>query len=1436
MSGPGAPATACGPGPRGRRPSWAELLAGRVKRQKLDAGGEQQLRESAVRLLMSHLSLDDLMLEVEGTPRQELCLSQPSGQDSPEACALLTSSLLGSALRDQASRLGVPVAVLSSQTVAASLVQVCEVDGEPSPRVLLTAEQRGKLSPLLTIAQYLLAQSLLSRGFLCQELWKVQNSLLLEAVWHLHLQNIVSLQELLESQANMQAVVAWLFRDLRLLCEQIETSCQHANIARTMLSDFVQMFILRGFQKPLDLKGNGEPDRMPQVAAALLQKMLLFALEALAAGLQEGSPAHRAVKCWFGVLGEGTLCRAVPTDSPKRFFSHTLTQVLTHRPVLKVSDAIQMQWEWSFARTHPLLTGLYRRLLVILSPEELVGRLQEVLETHAVNWQHVLACVSTLVVCSPEAQSLVTDWVARLLARAFESYSLDSMATAFLVARQAALEGPPAFLSYADWFQASFGGARGCHGCSRKALAFLFQFLSDLVPMEAPRYLQVHILHPPLVPGKCRRLLTDYVTLAKTRLADLKVSIENMGLYEDLSSAKDVREPHSQALQDVDKAIVVFEHTGKIPATVMEASIFRRPYYLSHFLPALLTPRVLPAIPDARVAFIESLRRADKIPPSLYSTYHQACSAAEEKHPESAAAGTKEELGSAEEPLRPLTAALGELRAMMTDPSQHDALSAQMALISERLSSALGLREGDGVLAAEQKVVDLLLNSFCQNLVVASSFAPPDRQGPWATRFVMAMCGRTLLPAMLTRLCQLLRHQGPSLHASHVLGLAALAVHLGECRPALPEAHLGCGAPAWGLSIPEFLNSLLTCMTKESSLFCLRFCTAAISYSLCKFSQSRDILCSCLSPGLIKKFQFIVLRLFSEARDPLCQEDTAGLPRGPLCLLATDWQQAALCLWKHSTFWELLTERELHLTYRDWLQLELEIQPEVDSLLDTERWDFHQWAIYEHFLPKHCATGGCGGDLETACTVLIEALMDFCQSSKSYSRSEDSDFVLSGYIRNRDIFSRLQEMTAALEQGPAVAQGCAPSRGHRLVRALRRRLQARASGWDVATSLQRQQELLVYKRILLCLPPSLLLGSPQAELPTAHSCDEFFHLVTSELRNICSHGGTLSHDITLHFFRGLLNVCSQSRDPCLTADATLTACQTECPLILTSALLWWPRLEPEIRWRWERCARSPLPRGLQQLQEARQFARSVLSDTLPPAPGPAWVSAVALHHEIQRAGRTSISRELQQLDCQGEELLLPLFFSSLLGLLSSHLTPHAVDSQKALDICAEILGCLQEKKICWLGLFQLTETDANLGRVLLRLAPDQYIRLLPFAFYSLLPYFNEDTPIREDAFLRVAVNMYLKLVHLFVAGETSAVSTLASRSHEHQGQDDPVGLIAKARLFLLQLIPRCPKNSFSDMAKLLATSGDDDPEVHAALLCRLQATPDTDLYQEPCLF
>ncbi|XP_036690666.1 Fanconi anemia group A protein isoform X4 [Balaenoptera musculus] len=1449
MSASRARGAASDPGHGGRRRAWVELLAGRVRRQQLGPEGEPKVGESAVRLLRRHLNLGDLVLEVDGPPRKQLCLNRLIDYDGPGAHTDLSSSLIGSALRDQAAQLGVPAAVLSSQVVASGFVQVCEADAGPPPKVLMTPDQRKKLSSLFEIAQNLLAQSMFSRLSFCQELWKVQNSLLLEAVWRLHVQNIVSLQELLESHADSQAVVAWLSRDLRLLCEQTEAPCQHADVARAMLSDFVQMLVLRGFQKNVDVRGTVEPEWMTQVAVAVLERMLASVLEALAAGIQEGSAAHKAVSCWFSVFSGHMYRSIISTESPKRFFCHTLTQILTHKPVLKVSDAVQMQREWSFARTPPLLSGLYRRLFVILSPEELVDCLQEVLETREVNWQHVLSCVSTLVICLPDAQQLVNGWVSRLLAHAFESCDLDSMVLAFLVARQAALEGPAAFPSYAAWFQAAFGSARGFHSCSKKALVFLFKFLSDLVPFEAPRYLQVHVLHPPLVPSKYRALLTDYVALARTRLADLKVSIENMGLYEDLSSAGDVTEPHRQTSQDVEKAIMVFEHTGKIPAAVLEASIFRRSYYLSHFLPALLTPRVLPRVPDSRAVLIESLRRAEKIPPSLYSTYRQACSTVREK-PEDAASRREVEPSCAEEPLGLLTTALRELRASVTDPPQHDALSAQMAVISEQLRSALGLSEDDSDVEGaqvqlsvrapelrpwEQRVVDLLLTSFCQNLMAASSVAPPDRQGPWAAHFVRTLCRRRLLPALLSRLCQLLHHQGPSLSASHVVGLAALAVHLGESRSALPEVHVGPPTPARGLPVPELFDILLPCRTQESSALCLKFCTAAISYSLCKFSsQSHDILYSCLSPGLIKKFQFIVFRWFSEARDPPSWEDPASSPWRPLCLPSADWQQAALCLWKQRTSRELLQREGLRLTYRDWLQLELEIQPEVDSLSDTERRDFHQWAIHQHFLPAPSATGGCDGDLEVACTTLVDVLMDFCQSSRSYDHSENSDLVVGGCTGNRDIFSRLQEMAADLEQGPAPLGHAAP-RGHFLFGVFCRRLQALARGWDVASRLQRQRELLMCKRILLGLPPSVLVGSPCLEQLAAPDCDDFFHLVNSELRNF-SHDGALTHDITAHFFRGLLNACSRSRDPSLAADLTLTACQTQCPLLLTSALLWWPHLEPELHHRWRRCSQSPLPTELRRLQEAQHFAASVLSPlAAPPAPSPAWLCAAALHFVIRRAGKESIRQELGQLDSQGEELLVFLFFFSLMGLLSSHLTPQAIGSLKALDVCAEVLGCLQRKRISWLPLFQLTEADAGLGRTLLRLAPDHQVRLLPVAFYSLLSYFDKDALLQEDAFLHVAVNMYLKLVGLFVAGETGAVWTPA-HGGELQAQGDPVSLITNARLFLLQSIPRCPKRSFSDVAELLGASADCDPEVRAALLSRQQAVLDPDLCQEPRLF
>lgn len=52
----------------------------------------------------------------------------------------------------------------------------------------------------------------------------------------------------------------------------------------------------------------------------------------------------------------------------------------------------------------------------------------------------------------------------------------------------------------------------------------------------------------------------------------------------------------------------------------------------------------------------------------------------------------------------------------------------------------------------------------------------------------------------------------------------------------------------------------------------------------------------------------------------------------------------------------------------------------------------------------------------------------------------------------------------------------------------------------------------------------------------------------------------------------------------------------------------------------------------------------------------------------------------------------------------------------------------------------------------------------------LLPYFREAATVRDEAFLRVAVDMYLQLIQLFLGGETTTLSALNSRNPQLQGQ------------------------------------------------------------------
>ncbi|NWR96384.1 FANCA protein, partial [Motacilla alba] len=1418
------------------------LSAGRGRKRRSPFGSAEELQGAALRLLDQHQNLADLLLEVGDS-------AEPGVQDGAEHRGLSPESFLASVLQEQASKLGVPTATLAAKNAVANVERICQDSASPSRAPLLNSDQRKRLTCLLQTVKDLLANNMFCRSLFCQEMWKMKEPPVLEAVWHLHSGDIAGLAELLERSPAGPAAVEWLCSSLRGLCEQAgDISCDLC--AKGMLehqfllfADFAIVFLQNGFEQASELGRKVEFQKVAYICRAVLQRMLAWVLDAVGKEKQEDVSMVQAVRFWLNVFNVSLYGSAAHPDSLRQFFRHTLTEVLTYNPVLKVSDAIQKQKEWSFARTSPLLTALYRKLLVAFSVKESICQLQQVLETHEVNWQHVLSCVSTLVVCQAEAEQLFKDLLSHLLLKAFGNYDMENMITAFLLARQAALEGPAVFMPYSEWFKASFGNAGGHHGSSKKSLVFLLEFLSELVPFEAAPYLKVHIMFPPFVPSKHRSLLLEYITLAKTRLADLKVAIEDMGLYEDLSAPEEAVQPQAQALRDVEKALQIFENTRKIPTSVIEASIFRRPYYTSWFLPALLRPRVLPKTPDGRMAFIDSLKRADKIPSNLYSTYLQACHAMKEKVSQD---DSKAEPSHPKEPLEQLKAELAELRTLVVDQAQWEEVAAQLAVVSAGLRGVLGDSSEEneaapsnspvqvavpapGLAPCPQSVVDLLLTSFCQTLLAASSFNPPDRQGPCLSLLVKMMCGhRNLLPALLARLCQLIYHQGPSLGAAHILGLAAFVIHLSECRALIPGVEADFGGsqavPGKALSVSEYWSSLLVCRTQESFAFCLRFCTAAAAYLMCKFSScSREDFCALIPPGLIKKLQYLVPRLSLEARGVLCEEDRSALSWSSLSCPSLNYRRASLCLWRQAGFQELLKEKAFQLSFREWLLMELEVCPEKDILSASERQDFHHWAIYQRYLPAPSAAGGCDGDLEKACGVILNAILDSSQRLHLGGQSKTS--------LSPEMLCRLQELVLELRCRPKLLPGCSAAQRHFLFEMLQGRLTGGQHGSALGEQLWRQQELLLHRRILVGLPASTLVTTCWKGNKTVLDCDNFFCFVNSELKNVSSRGYALSYDITAHFFRGLLSASLDCEDAAEGVNEALATCQTKCPVVLLSAALWWPRLEPGLCSQWKRLFGAPLAEELDRLRGWHGSAtRFLCSGAAFPVSDPPWLSAAFLHGAILQQAESPPQAQLTG-SLLSLQLLVALLFFSLLDLISARIAPkEGVDFQTSLEWSLQILQCLEGRGTSWPLLFHSAEGAPGRCRVLHRAASQRHTRLLPLAFYSLTPSFQQELLQREPAFLSVALQMYIQLLQLFVEGEVLPQSDPDPTEH------DPLELISGARQFLLGAIPHCPAQSLGNIQPLLSTCEELDPELAATLLHFSRPAVHAELEEELELF
>lgn len=280
------------------------------------------------------------------------------------------------------------------------------------------------------------------------------------------------------------------------------------------------------------------------------------------------------------------VCDESNEEATKAFHSHVITFTLTHKCPYKMSKAITSQEKWTFAKSPPRLTAFYKHIMRTFEAREISTFLQGVLEKKKVHWRHFLSFTATFLLQFSEAPDLLRNTAEDLLQTGFKNFDEDSMLTAFLLVRQASLEGTH-ILSYCNWFTSTFVKADSLAN-TKKSFSFFMTFLSRLVQHERNSYfLTVHVTRLPYFPPKCRPLLSDYVALAKTRLADLKVPDDELQILNP-SPSKNVaqstcRKLVDKAKADVTSAISVFQKTGKVPSTVMEQSIFNKPYYIGKY-------------------------------------------------------------------------------------------------------------------------------------------------------------------------------------------------------------------------------------------------------------------------------------------------------------------------------------------------------------------------------------------------------------------------------------------------------------------------------------------------------------------------------------------------------------------------------------------------------------------------------------------------------------------------------------------------------------------------------------------------------------------------------------------------------------------------------------------------------------------------------------
>jgi hypothetical protein len=156
-----------------------------------------------------------------------------------------------------------------------------------------------------------------------------------------------------------------------------------------------------------------------------------------------------------------------------------------------------------------------------ITASDVIGVISKSIKSGARNWDKILRIITAWInKVEYEATSAMKDIIKDLMRLGLSSKDEEKVFLAFIFARHCSLVAPKIFSRYEKWYSHMFESEMYSPAKDLDSFQFLANLLIQWIPFEPSCFLQVQATFWPYIPAGGRCFWSDYVSLAKVRVAE----------------------------------------------------------------------------------------------------------------------------------------------------------------------------------------------------------------------------------------------------------------------------------------------------------------------------------------------------------------------------------------------------------------------------------------------------------------------------------------------------------------------------------------------------------------------------------------------------------------------------------------------------------------------------------------------------------------------------------------------------------------------------------------------------------------------------------------------------------------------------------------------------------------------------------------------------